>query len=55
MKLKQAFSDKSMLKIPSKSSETFERLQSYIEYTDISDLIMSYYGSQFDKKKNIRV
>jgi hypothetical protein len=46
MKSKQPFSEKSTLRFPSKNAEVAERLHSYIEYVDTSDLVTSYYNSQ---------
>lgn len=46
MKSKMAFSEKSILRTQPKSNDVADKLHSYIEYTDISDLIMSYYNSQ---------
>jgi hypothetical protein len=47
MKNKQSFlANQSILPANSKQEHMLDRLQSCIEYTDISDLIMNYYKNQ---------
>ncbi len=47
MKNKQTFlANQSALVVGSKQEQTLARLQSCIEYTDISDLIMNFYKNQ---------
>lgn len=53
MKQKRSFHDRSAVKGASKQAEVAERLQSYIEYTDLSDLVMSYYDGEFHNKTGV--
>lgn len=53
MKHKQSFHERSVAKGAFKHAEVAERLQSYIEYTDLSDLVMSYYDGEFANKTGV--
>lgn len=55
MKSKQPFSEKSTLRIANKNAEVAERLHSYIEYVDTSDLVTSYYNNQWVNQEDLRV